>query len=178
MTSIRKSIALVALAAALVFPTGVFAVSATGSTPEDGITGPSVTISLTAPASYTYVLTSDVWKADYASPSQGITNVGTNNATGLTVTVKADAFTGDPTGSAPTTVRSVVIGAGTGAPFVRGADIAAGGFVDANTSKVVLSTPIAASGGALGFVFSVPASAFTSIGATYTSAIHFTATSN
>ena len=84
MKSIRKGIALLALAAALAFPTGVFAVSASGSTDESLTV--ATTITLVAPAAVTYI-----GPVTDMTALVNVTVVSTTNPTGLALSVASNA---------------------------------------------------------------------------------------
>lgn len=171
MNMLRKGFVALALIASLALPSGVFAASS-GVTTESGISGPSVTISLVVPATATYSLNPPDWTADEA-----LTLINTNNPTGLTVSATVDPYVSGPT-TVPTTTRRTVNSNPTGgAGLTKGADIAAGGFTNAATSKTIASSTVPVTNSAITVSMLVASASFTVPGS-YTSAVHWTATAN
>ena len=84
MSTFRRAIALAALAVALVFPTGAFAVSDVSTVTESATA--AVSAAMTAPASVTYVLTGQTGAASIA-----LTGINTTFAGTATLTVNGQS---------------------------------------------------------------------------------------
>lgn len=171
----RKIIALLTLAATLALPAGTFAATQTGNTTESGILGPTATISLTIPATATYANAAPNW-----ATVETLSNITTNNVTGLTITATVDVYTASSGPSAPTTVRHTYCDNPTGGTgtLTKCADIPAGAWLTSATVKTIASSTGAVSGVSMGVNQEAAQSAFTTPGATYTSAVHWSAATN
>jgi hypothetical protein len=169
MTSLRKGIALAILAASLALPTGVFAASSTGTTPET--LAYVQTVALTAPASAAFLdVPANVrWESD-----ESVTAISTNDPLGATITMTVDPLVGPAT--IPTTQRGASSINGTGG--VTGVPSAAiGFFVSSATVKTIGTSSTVLTNGSVSLVQYVNESSFSVFG-NYTSAAHYTATTN
>jgi hypothetical protein len=160
MTHIRKGIALLTLAAVLAFPTGVFAVSASGSTDESLTVATLIT--LVAPAAVTYS-----GPVTDMTALVNVTVVSTTNPTGLALSVHSNAAGADKIDPAS---RSADLSTTTGnlTPWGGGALVFPGGGNIASS---------ASSGtGTASTLFHVNANAYAP--GVYTGTLTFTATTN
>lgn len=166
----KRILSLVTLAAMLALPSGAFAATSAGATTED-LTGPPVTITATFPATTTYTR-----GTDYAA-TIAISNLTTNNPTGMRVDMTTSAFTGAAT--VPTTVRSRDLqteptGWG-GAASAR----AVGYYATSATTDWLANRSTATTGpGSFSITMHAQLSAFTVINGVYAGTLSFTASTN
>jgi hypothetical protein len=180
-TANRLALAL-AVALTLAFPAGVFAASSNSDTAES-LTVDS-TISMTAPATATYVAfsaaNSPIIGSSYSYDAT-ITVISSNNPSGLTVTATVEPWTTAGGINVPTTKRWTGLtnqSGGSGASLdVAAGNLPIGSFATSSTVKTLASATGPLAGRSFIASFAVNQSEFL-VGGVYTSAAHYTATTN
>jgi hypothetical protein len=183
--SARKVAILLALAVSLALPASAFAASTSGTTTEN-LTVNS-TISATFPAATTYGPdgSSGVFPTgvNYETAEGLVTIIGSNNATGVTITAKADVYDGPGAIEVSQTERmgnvSGYSSTGSGASLdpVSGGSLPTGSFATTNTAVTIASSTGPVAGRQVGINWAVAQSNF-SVAGEYVSAIHYTASTN
>jgi hypothetical protein len=170
----RRFAALLALALCIALPGSAFAATSKGDTLET-LTVAS-TISMTVDASVTY---SALQGNEYDANST-VTIVGSNNPTGLTITAKADPFVTGGGIVIPTTQRDFYcsnIPDDTSPLKCAAIGAQRGKFLDATTAVPIAGATHGIANQSVAIQMSIPAAQFT-VGGTYTSAVHYTASTN
>lgn len=183
----RRTIVLLALALSLALPASTFAASQSGDTPET-LTVAS-TISATFPAAQTYHIT-DSNSTEFTNPAGSlyetgdafVTIIGSNNPTGVSISVSVDPWVGAGSITVPTSQRLTSVSgdaAGSGAALTPTSPVIkpAGTFASSSTVVTLATSTGPLAGRKVGVDYGVAVSQFT-VGGDYTSAAHYTASTN
>ncbi len=180
----RKHIALLTLAAVLAFPAATFAANSTSDTSES--LSVASTISMIAPASATFTADPNTFGVASYTYDATITVISSNNPSGLTVTAKVDTISTGGGVNVATNKRHLQLtdtagqsggGPGSGATLDKVAASQGTPFATSNTSVTLATATGPLAGRQFTATYWVAQSEFL-IGGTYTSAVHYTATTN